>query len=330
MSNEGVTINISKDETTTNGDSHGQHFYTEDGERVIVHDSYPSDIGNFYKVIHTPDGGKHIDKIKQNDTDLTGFNADLDKYPNVAVYFFLEERSEGPGTPLIIQFGDKDIYYVYDQKDNWKKAEGINSTTLANDLLKQRCKRNKTHKIELSRQFQYNCPICEAQIEVERQQVYTKYSLYKQYIAEEDHFSVSSFVIGNTPQTGITLPKEIENLYVYFHPSENGSPLIIYVPPEDDDELSNKGTFWKKSYRKGTIWEREEKDISPSNPSEDPKIVEIIGKIPETPPKSDRQTSGVSPEAIAGISCGVLGSGAAISVGIWRGPAIVSALKAAL
>ncbi|EKX72277.1 hypothetical protein BEWA_047420 [Theileria equi strain WA] len=174
--------------------------------------------------------------------------------------------------------------------NDWERNNSINSTTLATDLLKQRSKRNKAHKIELSSDSKYNCFICEVQIKVEKQKNYAQYSFYKHYIAEEGHFSASSFVIGNAPQTGITLPKGIEYLYVYFHPGKNGSPLIIYIPPEDD-ERSTKGTWWKKSYRKGAIWEKEGKDMSPPNPSEDPTIVEIISEIPENAPAINQQTS---------------------------------------
>lgn len=143
--------------------------------------------GLFYKVIHRSENNINIGKIKQNDVDLAGFNADLGKHKNVAVYFFLE-KSESLATPLIIQFGDKDIYYVYDQKDNWKKAEGIKSETLETDIPKQRCKRNKAHKIELSSDSKYNCFICEVQIKVEKQKNYAQYSFYTVYCGRGSFF----------------------------------------------------------------------------------------------------------------------------------------------
>ncbi|EKX72470.1 hypothetical protein BEWA_049370 [Theileria equi strain WA] len=295
----------------------------------------------YVEVTHTLSHNAKIGTIVEGTHYAKGFDSGIFTETSMAVYFSEVIESE---TPLIISFRNEEKYYTCDKERGWKVAEGITSETLETDIPKQRCKRTKTHRIELSRQSGYHCSICNAQIEVEEQKNYAQYNVYKQCTHDKD-FSVSSFVFEETIQAGITLPKGIEYLHVYFYPKESKSPVFVYIPYEDAYRYST-AVWYRKLYSDGNEWIIEERlpkyfdsstvellqkiceEIKPKHlsipQSQNPKAPDMIPKVEQngvsslsSPSKYDSYGMLIG-AVIGGLACLCL-----VGVAMWKvGPSV--------
>ncbi|AFZ80167.1 hypothetical protein BEWA_030200 [Theileria equi strain WA] len=308
MDVKAVEIDISRGSSTDSLEGDGK-YYASGSAKITLTRSYPLGLLGYESATHTPQGEK-IGTIKHKGKPQTGFNDSLKSgsCSYITVYFSKLDRDYEK--PLLITFDGKEYYY-YASDDYWTKDDNSGQISLLKALDKQNCVRRNAHVVNIcnSDPPSYRCPSC-ADMNIGVQSVDEKndYKRVTHSISGTD--KIDSIRNGSStiiPSLGL------ESVTVYWYPLIDGSPLLICLG----------GGWIKRTSKTSNGWEQVKKNPL-SNENDSPNILPLLQKIEE-------ETDELSIGTKAGISiASICTGGAAIGVGVWRGPSLLSALKAAL
>ncbi|EKX72362.1 hypothetical protein BEWA_048290 [Theileria equi strain WA] len=295
----------------------------------VVHTDYNKythrlEKGGLMNILCTKHQGKHK-SFKQSVLGTT--------YDSASVFY--SKNDTGRKKPLILQLGYSDFYRLDGEK--WVKDTGIKSSELKTALEKE----NGAHIINISEGGQYSCSSlnCRQEIQVTPSQEGSHHYIRKRHHLQNVSFSVSSFVgSSKKSQTGLSSPTDINEVNVFWHPLNDGKPLLIqfsakwYKKTKEDNEWEEvkEGTDKPKNYTDTGNKEKIKKLLQKIDQEIKQLGLESRSEGAGEQDQAEESDDEVSDQSILPtILWSTFGSGlggSAIGVTIWKWPTIMSFL----
>ncbi|EKX73522.1 hypothetical protein BEWA_035580 [Theileria equi strain WA] len=276
------------------------YSYTEGGAPVNVTEYVdPPGLAGYRKCVHVPEKGVKIFSVKNKQEQTYGFESN--KYSEATVYLWREDKRYEK--PLLVQLGNS--YFRSDDGQSWTRIS-LSPSEMVKILDSENCKRNGTHKIDLSKGHTFNrkdapksykCSSCkEEEITITSEKcdgvIYSYHDTSKGLVSKVEDNGVD--------QNGIFVPLGTSRVYLFYARNRGNKCVLINM-------TKPKNLWYRRKSKRGSTWVQVEKGNEPIAYFDSFAILSIIQGSSTTPQTASTSYSRITTTMASLVATMVVG-----------------------